>query len=104
MLQKTNAEWVEVLSEMGIPVGPVQDIGEVARDPQVNERDMFVELDHPALGPVRFTGNPMKLSRTPSGPKRVPPDLGEHSIELLNEILGMDEAQASELLSDGVVA
>ena len=65
MLQKTNTEWVEILSDMGIPVGPVQDIGEVAQDPQVNQRDMFVDLDHPSLGPVRFTGNPMKLSRTP---------------------------------------
>jgi CoA:oxalate CoA-transferase len=104
MLQKTNAEWVEILSDMGIPVGPVQDIGEVAQDPQVNQRDMFVELDHPSLGPVRFTGNPMKLSRTPSGPTRIPPDLGEHSAELLQEFLGMDEAQAAELLSEGVVA
>jgi CoA:oxalate CoA-transferase len=104
MLQKTNGEWVEILSDMGIPVGPVQDIGEVAQDPQVNQRDMFVELDHPSLGPVRFTGNPMKLSRTPSGPTRIPPDLGEHSAELLREFLGMDEAQAAELLSEGVVA
>ena len=104
MLQKTTAEWVDILAEMGIPVGPVQDIGEVAQDPQVNQRDMFVELDHPALGPVRFTGNPMKLSRTPSGPTRVPPDLGEHSTELLRQMLGMDEAQAAELVSEGVVA
>lgn len=104
MLQKTNVEWVEILSAMGIPVGPVQDIGEVAQDPQVNQREMFVELDHPSLGPVRFTGNPMKLSRTPSGPTRIPPDLGEHSAELLQEFLGMDEAQAAELLSEGVVA
>jgi len=104
MLRKTTAEWVEILVEMGIPVGPVQDIGEVARDPQVNERDMFVELDHPVLGPVRFTGNAMKLSRTPSGPTRVPPDLGEHSVELLRQMLGLDEMQTAELMSEGVIA
>ena len=103
MLRKSTAEWVELLAEMGIPVGPVQDIGEVARDPQVNQRNMFVELDHPALGHVRFTGNPMKLSRTPSGPARVPPELGEHSTELLRQMLGMSEAQAAKLLADGVV-
>ena len=103
MLKKTNAEWVELLSDMGIPVGPVQDIGEVAQDPQVNQRDMFVELDHPSLGPVRFTGNPMKLSRTPGSPTRIPPDLGEHSAELLQEFLGIDEAAAADLLSEGVV-
>ena len=94
----------ETISEMGMHVGPAQDFGQVAEDPQVNHREMFVQLDHPTLGPVRFTGNPMKLSRTPSGPTRLPPDLGEHSIELLEQMLGLDEAQTAELLAEGVVA
>jgi CoA:oxalate CoA-transferase len=104
LLQRTNAEWVEIISGMGIPIGPVQDIAEVANDPQVNHREMFVELDHPALGPVRFTGNPIKMSRTPSGPSRVPPTLGEHTAELLGELLGMGDDRVGELLHDGVVA
>ena len=64
--QKPTAEWVDILSGMGIPVGPVQDIAEVAADPQIAHRDMFVKLDHPAVGQVPFTGNPIKLSRTPA--------------------------------------
>jgi len=104
MLTKTTAEWVEALSAMGVPVGPVQDIAEVAQDPQVGQRGMFVEMDHPTLGPVKFTGNPIKMSRTPSGPTVVPPTLGEHTFEVLRDVLGMSAAQVDEFLAEGVVA
>ena len=102
--QRTTAEWVEILSEMGVPVGPVQDIAQVAADPQIAHRGMFVELDHPALGPTMFTGNPMKLSRTPGGPPRLPPNLGEHSAEVLAELLGLSGEQLADLLADQVIA
>ena len=102
--QRTTAEWVEILSEMGVPVGPVQDIAQVAADPQIAHRGMFVELDHPALGPTMFTGNPMKLSRTPGGPLRLPPNLGEHSAEVLAELLGLSGEQLADLLADQVIA
>ena len=102
--QKSTAEWVDILSGMGIPVGPVQDIAEVAADPQIAHRDMFVKLDHPAVGQVPFTGNPIKLSRTPSGPSLVPPGLGEHTAGVLRDVLGMGEARVAELLAEEVVA
>ena len=102
--QRTTAEWVEILSEMGVPVGPVQDIAQVAADPQIAHRGMFVELDHPALGPTMFTGNPMKLSRTPGAPPRLPPNLGEHSAEVLAELLGLSGEQLADLLADQVIA
>ena len=103
MLQKTTAEWVDILNEMGVPAGPVQDIAQVAADPQVNHRGMFVEMEHPVLGPVRFTGNPIKMSRTPSGPSRVPPQLGEQTLEVLTADLGMAEDEAAALMAEGVV-
>ena len=104
MRLKTTAEWVEVLSEMGVPVGPVQDIAQVAADPQLAHRGMFVELDHPALGPVTFTGNPLKLSRTPGAPVRVPPRLGEHTAEVLAGVLGMSDAEIGALIAGAAVA
>jgi len=104
MRQRTTAEWVETLAEMGIPVGPVQDIAQVATDPQIVHREMFVELDHPALGPTKFTGNPIKLSRTPGAPSRVPPQLGEHSAGILAELLEMSPDEVDRLIADGVVA
>ena len=104
MLQKTTSEWVELLSDMGVPVGPVQDIAEVANDPQVNHREMFVELPHPVLGQVKFTGNPIKMSRTPSGPRRVPPQLGEQTSEVLMADVGLSPEDVAELFNEGVVA
>ena len=103
MRKKTTAEWVEVLSGMGVPVGPVQDIAQVAADPQLAHRGMFVELDHPALGPVTFTGNPLKLSRTPGEPGRVPPRLGEHTAEVLADVLGMSGAEIDALRAEAAV-
>ena len=103
MRRKTTAEWVEVLSEMGVPVGPVQDIAQVAADPQVAHRGMFVEIEHPVLGPVTFAGNPVNLSRTPGRPERFPPSLGEHTAEVLAGVLGMDDAQIGELMADAAV-
>ena len=102
--QRTTAEWVEILSEMGVPAGPVQDIAQVAADPQIAHRGMFVELDHPALGPTMFTGNPMKLSRTPGAPPRLPPNLGEHSAEVLAELLGLSGEQLDDLFTEQVIA
>ena len=104
MRQRTTGEWVEILSEMGVPAGPVQDIAQVAADPQIAHRGMFVELDHPALGPTMFTGNPMKLSRTPGAPPRLPPNLGEHSAEVLVELLGLSGEQLADLLAEQVIA
>ena len=104
MRQKTTSEWVELLSDMGVPVGPVQDIAEVANDPQVNHREMFVELPHPVLGQVKFTGNPIKMSRTPSGPRRVPPQLGEQTSEVLTADVGLSPEDVAELFNEGVVA
>ena len=104
MREKTTSEWVELLSDMGVPVGPVQDIAEVANDPQVNHREMFVELPHPVLGQVKFTGNPIKMSRTPSGPRRVPPQLGEQTSEVLTADVGLSPEEVAELFNEGVVA
>lgn len=104
MLRKTTKEWVELLGSMGIPVGPVQNIAEVATDPQVNERGMFVNIDHPALGSIRFAGNPINLSRTPTVRASSPPDLGEHSAEVLAQRLGMTDAQIEALLAEGIVS
>lgn len=101
--QQDTEYWVDVLSGMGVPVGPVQDIGQVSEDPQVNHREMFVEIDHPKLGPVKFTGNPLKFSRTKSTPSIVPPELGQHTGEVLQDLLGMSAIEVASLEELGAV-
>lgn len=102
MSKRTTAEWVEILGSQGVPVGPVQDVSQVADDPQINSRNMFVGLDHPGAGPVTLTGTPVKMSRTQGGPVAVQPDLGQHTNEILSE-LGVDPARIEELRAANVV-
>jgi CoA:oxalate CoA-transferase len=103
MAERTTGEWVAALAAKGVPAGPVQDIPQVASDPQLNAREMFVPLEHPSVGPVTFTNTPVKLSRTPGGVSRLPPEMGQHTDELLTE-LGVDATRIKELRAQGVVS
>jgi CoA:oxalate CoA-transferase len=103
MAQKTTAEWVDIMGEFGLPCGPVQDIAQVANDPQMAARDMFIEVPHPVLGSVKMAGNPIKMSRTPAEPKGAPPVLGEHSGDVLSQLLGVSQEQVDALRAEGVI-
>jgi formyl-CoA transferase/CoA:oxalate CoA-transferase len=70
------ADWVILLNEHGVPCGPINDMAEVFADPQVRARAMYVELPHPALGVLKTTGVPVKLSASPGEVRLAPPALG----------------------------
>ena len=82
----STQHWVERLVAAGVPVGLVQRYAEVFADPQVLAREMVAELDHPAAGPMRTLGIPVKLSETPGALRRPAPRLGEHTEEVLAEM------------------
>lgn len=86
MKEKPTSEWLTLLREQGIPVGPINTIADMFNDPQVQARQMIREMDHPTAGKIRLTGSPLKLSRTPIEVKRHPPLAGEHTEEVLQEI------------------
>lgn len=79
-------EWVEELARLGVPCGPINRVDEVLTDPQVLHREMVVDLLHPRLGFIKSIGCPIKLSETPARLDRHPPDLGEHTAEVLADL------------------
>lgn len=106
MAQKTTEEWVNGLADIGVPCSPVNNIDEVFADPQVQHRGMRVEVEHPlaASGKVALIANPVKFSRTPVRYRHPPPYLGQHTEEVLREVLECDAAELTKLSEDGATA
>ena len=103
MKAKTTQEWLEELEQVGIPCGPVNTIGKVAVDPQILAREMIVEVHHPKAGSFKVANTPFKLSRTSSKLERASPDLGEHTKEVLKELLGVTDQDLLGLENSGVI-
>ena len=91
LARRSAREWTEQLNAAGIACGPLNDFAAVVADPQVMHRRMFREMPDPACGTLKFVANPIRLSETPPEYVRPPPTLGEHSAEVLQEWLAMDE-------------
>jgi len=99
----TSAFWVEALENCGVPCGPVNDLQAVFADPQVQARGMKIRLPHAGVGHVDLVANPIKFSATPIKYGCAPPQLGQHTAEILSEVLHMDERQIEGLRSRGVI-
>src|SRR5882672_2119903 len=89
MKQRTRADWLAALEAAKVPCGPINDLADVFADPQVQHRQMTVQMPHPLAGEVRLVASPMKFSATPVQYRRPPPLLGEHTAEVLREF-GID--------------
>ena len=87
-LEKTASEWLSSLEAAQIPCGPISTLDKVFAEPQVGEREMLIEMDHPGIGNLRLVGSPLKFSDTPVDYKLPPPRLGEHTEEILKELFG----------------
>jgi crotonobetainyl-CoA:carnitine CoA-transferase CaiB-like acyl-CoA transferase len=99
----TVKEWVDRLVAAGIPCAPVNDIAAVFDDPQVRERQMRMEVDHPEAGRLGLVASPLRLSASPVTYRLPPPLLGQHTDEVLKEILGMAPAEVAALRAAGVI-
>ena len=97
MKTKTTAEWVAELERVGIPCGPVNTIDRVAADPQIKARDMIIDVHHPVAGSFKVVNTPFKFSRTQHTSQRASPDLGEHTHDVLNQVLGMTDDEINRL-------
>jgi len=88
--ERTVAWWVAALDAATVPCGPINDIAQALADPQVAARGLRVDLPHPLAGHVPMVANPIKLSATPASHERAPPLLGQHTDEILRDVLGLD--------------
>lgn len=99
----TAEEVMALLQGRGVAAGVVADASDLARDPQLNERGFFIELDHPELGRTISDGVPVRLSDAPAGYRRAAPGRGQDNDHVYGELLGMSEGELAGLRQNGVV-
>src|SRR5258706_1195 len=101
---RTREDIVQALTAAGVPSGAVRSVTEALADPQLAAREMIVPLDHLTAGPIRVLGTPLKLSDTPARVRTPPPVLGQHTVSVLRDDLGLSESEILALQRDGAVA
>jgi formyl-CoA transferase len=99
-MTKTKFEAMDILNKYDIPCGPILSMKEIAAEESLRATGTVVEVDHPTRGKYLSVGNPIKLSDSPADVKRSPL-LGEHTEEILREVLGFDETAVSRLWESG---
>ena len=87
----------------GIPFGAINNIAPVVEHPQVKARGALVEMQHPRAGKVKMVGVPVRLSETPGSVRTPSPTLGEHTVEVLRDLLGMSPEAVAALRDQGVI-
>jgi crotonobetainyl-CoA:carnitine CoA-transferase CaiB-like acyl-CoA transferase len=96
-------ECVKLLDEADIGVGPVYNFEEIFSDPHFKHRKVLVEMQHPKLGKIKMLNTPFKFSETPAEVRSRPPLWGEHTREILSNILGYSKAQIDRLFKEKVI-
>jgi crotonobetainyl-CoA:carnitine CoA-transferase CaiB-like acyl-CoA transferase len=103
MKTRGKSEWLGLLEAAKVPCGAINNIAEVFADPQVNERGMVTHWQHPLQPSLRLVSSPIKLSATPVRSELPPPLLGQHTEEVLRELLDCGEERISELKKSRVI-
>ena len=99
-----SKHWLDGLEQNNVSCGPINTLDQVFADPQVKFRAMEIEMDHPlAPEPVHLIGSPIRMSATPTAYHHPPPTLGQHSEELLGELLDMSGDDVAALRERGVI-
>jgi len=100
---KTTEEWVPKLVAAGIPNGQVRNVGQVFTAPEAIERGLVTKAPHPTGGEVTMIASPLRLSDTPVREPVAPPLLGQHTEEVLREVLGADKARIDGWVASGAI-
>lgn len=99
---KTKFEVMQICNPLNIPVGPILSMKEIAEEPSLRETGTIVEVDHPERGKYLTVGNPVKLSESPTDVVRSPL-LGEHTDEILKEVIGLSDGEVDTLKATGAL-
>jgi len=102
-MTKTKFEAMEILNKYDIPCGPILSMKEIAEDQSLRKTGTVVEVDHPTRGKYLTVGNPIKLSDSISEVDRSPL-LGEHTEEILTEVLGYTDKELAEIKQSGAIS
>ena len=100
---RSASDWISELEAADVPVSPVNDLDGVFANPQVRHRGLRTTVDHPVSGRVDMLRNPIRLSGTPIEDYRTPPTLGQHTSEVLTEVLGLRQEEIARLESAGAL-
>jgi crotonobetainyl-CoA:carnitine CoA-transferase CaiB-like acyl-CoA transferase len=103
LAEQTTAAWIAKLEAANVPCGPINRIDQVFADPQAIARGFKVGLEHAQAGTVDLVASPLRLSRTPPEYRLAPPVLGQHTNEVLAEILNLGAHEIADLQSRGIV-
>jgi crotonobetainyl-CoA:carnitine CoA-transferase CaiB-like acyl-CoA transferase len=101
--ERSRDDWLKRLNKAGVPSGAIRTVGEVCDGEVLKARDMVAEMQHPSAGVVKGIKSAMHLSQTPLDGYTAPPRLGEHTREILTEILGYSASDFDRLARDNVV-
>lgn len=102
-IKRTTREWIALLEQHAVPCGPINSIADVFDDEQVKARGMRMQMQHRQAGPVPLVASPLKLSDTPISYRLPPPELGQHTDEVLRDLLELDQSSIDSLRTQGVL-
>ena len=102
-IRRPTAEWIRALEAVAVPCGPINTLADVFADPQVQARGLRVDMPHPLAGRVPQVANPIRLSATPVQYRKAPPQLGEHTVEVLTSLLQLSPGQIAQLRDENVI-
>jgi CoA:oxalate CoA-transferase len=100
---RPSQEWVALFESNGVPAGPVDTIDKVVENPQVIAREMLLPVQHSRCGEFSVVNSPIRLAGSKIGPSQASPDLGEHTSEVLQDLLNLSEGQIADLASAGAI-
>ncbi|MCP4327968.1 MAG: CoA transferase [Alphaproteobacteria bacterium] len=96
-------EWVSLLESRQVPAGPVNTVDRVVDDPQIQARDVVVEVGHHRAGKLRVVNTPLRFSDANVGPSEASPDLGEHTASILRDVLNRTDDEIAGLAAAGAI-